>query len=299
MSSQVDAGVAELKDLQPETEFFIGIDSDGCAFDSMEIKHKECFCPAVIKHFDLQAVSKYAREVWEFVNLYSKSRGCNRFLAVPRALELLSNRKETKARGVTVPGLPGLNGWIERETKLGNPALIAEVDRNPDVDLKRCIDWSLEVNERIADLVMNIPPFPLVRESLQKIREKADVIVVSQTPLEALAREWKEQEIDQYVRLIAGQELGTKSEHIAFAASGKYDKQKMLMIGDAPGDLKAAKDNNALFFPVNPGDEEGSWELFYNEAVDRFFDGSYTSEYEAALIEKFNQYLPERATWEE
>ena len=299
MSSQVDAGVAELKDLQPETEFFIGIDSDGCAFDSMEIKHKECFCPAVIKHFDLQAVSKYAREVWEFVNLYSKSRGCNRFLAVPRALELLSNRKETKARGVTVPGLPGLNGWIERETKLGNPALIAEVDRNPDVDLKRCIDWSLEVNERIADLVMNIPPFPLVRESLQKIQEKADVIVVSQTPLEALAREWKEQEIDQYVRLIAGQELGTKSEHIAFAASGKYDKQKMLMIGDAPGDLKAAKDNNALFFPVNPGDEEGSWELFYNEAVDRFFDGSYAGEYEAALIKKFNKYLPERATWEE
>jgi hypothetical protein len=33
--------------LKPEKEFFIGIDSDGCAFDTMEIKQKECFevCP--------------------------------------------------------------------------------------------------------------------------------------------------------------------------------------------------------------------------------------------------------------
>ena len=64
-----------LKDLKPAKEFFIGIDSDGCVFDTMEIKHKECFAPMFIKHFDLQAVSKYAREVWEFVNLYSKTRG--------------------------------------------------------------------------------------------------------------------------------------------------------------------------------------------------------------------------------
>ena len=32
-----------LIELQPRYEFFIGIDSDGCAFDTMEIKHKECF----------------------------------------------------------------------------------------------------------------------------------------------------------------------------------------------------------------------------------------------------------------
>jgi hypothetical protein len=71
-----------LDDLKPAKEFFIGIDSDGCVFDTMEIKQKECFCPAFIKHFDLQKISKYARETWEFVNLYSTTRGCNRFLAV-------------------------------------------------------------------------------------------------------------------------------------------------------------------------------------------------------------------------
>ena len=70
------------------------------------------------------------------------------------------------------------------------------------------------------------------------------------------------------------------------------------MIGDAPGDYKAAKDNDALFFPVNPGAEEASWELFYNEAIDRFFEGTYAGDFETGLIDKFNSYLPENPPWE-
>ena len=46
--------------------YLVCIDSDGCVFDTMEIKHKECFCPAYIEHFGLQAVSKYARDAWDF-----------------------------------------------------------------------------------------------------------------------------------------------------------------------------------------------------------------------------------------
>ena len=45
----------------------------------MELKHKECFIPNTINYWGLQGVSKYAREAAEFVNLYSKSRGVNRF----------------------------------------------------------------------------------------------------------------------------------------------------------------------------------------------------------------------------
>src|SRR5260221_11726127 len=92
-----------LRDFTRAREFFIGIDSDGCIFDSMEIKHKECFTPMFIKHFRLQAVSKYAREVWEFVNLYSKTRGANRFPALSRALNLLRERPQVTARKVSVP----------------------------------------------------------------------------------------------------------------------------------------------------------------------------------------------------
>ncbi len=288
-----------LRDMKPEKEFFIGFDSDGCVFDSMEIKHKECFCPNYIASYNLQAVSKYAREVWEFVNLYSKSRGCNRFLAVTRAMELLGRRPETAARGVTVPELTSLRDWIGRETKLGNPALRTELEGNADEELRNVYAWSLAVNEAIESMVRNVPPFPLVRESLEKISGRADVIVVSQTPLEALEREWEEHDIDGMVRMIAGQEMGTKAEHIRYAAKDKYPSDKILMIGDAPGDFDAAKSNGALFFPVNPGHEEASWELLHGEALDRFFAGTYAGEYEERLIREFDRHLPETPSWEE
>ena len=69
------------------------------------------------------------------------------------------------------------------------------------------------------------------------------------------------------------------------------------MIGDAPGDFKAAKANGALFFPINPGKEEISWERLFNEALDRFFKGSYAGEYEAQLVKEFDACLPEHPTW--
>src|SRR5437899_78925 len=116
-----------LREFKPAQEFFIGIDSDGCIFDSMEIKHKECFTPMYIKHFQLQAVSKYAREVWDFVNLYSKTRGANRFPALSRALNLLRQRPQVLARKVSVAETSALDEWVGRETKLGNATLAAEV----------------------------------------------------------------------------------------------------------------------------------------------------------------------------
>ena len=51
-----------LKDFKPKHKFFIGIDSDGCAFDSMGIKQQECFCPWMIGYFGLQPVAEAARQ---------------------------------------------------------------------------------------------------------------------------------------------------------------------------------------------------------------------------------------------
>ena len=134
-----------LRDFKPSKEFFIGIDSDGCVFDSMEIKHKECFAPMFIKHFGLQAVSKYAREVWEFVNLYSKTRGANRFPALSRSLSLLKARPQVIARKVNVPDSKAVDEWIARETKLGNATLAAEV-KNGNKSLEQVKRWSDAVN---------------------------------------------------------------------------------------------------------------------------------------------------------
>lgn len=285
-----------LRDFKPSKEFFIGIDSDGCVFDSMEIKHKECFTPMFIKHFNLQAVSKYARETWEFVNLYSKTRGANRFPALSRALNLLRARAQVIARNVDVPETKAIDEWIARETKLGNATLAAEVQRgNKALENVKC--WSDAVNAAVEDIVKGIPPFPLFRESLMKVIVQADAMVISQTPAEALEREWAEHDIAQHVSIIAGQEMGTKTDHIKMAAKGKYADDKILMIGDAPGDHKAAKSNGALFYPIVPGREEESWKRFHDEALDRFLSGRYAGSYEQELIKQFDASLPENPSW--
>ena len=285
-----------LRDFQPTKEFFVGIDSDGCIFDSMEIKHKECFAPMFIKHWRLQAVSKYAREVWEFVNLYSKDRGCNRFPALSKSIKLLGARPPVRARGVPMPDLGALDEWIKRETKLGNATLNAEV-KNGNQGLEHVKVWSDAVNKAVEDIVFGVPPFPLVRECLAKISQRADAMCISQTPAEALKREWHEHGIDQYVKIIAGQEMGTKTEHIKFGAAGKYPTAKILMVGDALGDFNAAKKNGALFYPINPGHEESSWERLHQEALDRFFSGTYAGDYETALVKEFDACLPEKPNW--
>jgi len=288
----------ELAELNPIHEFFVGIDSDGCAFDTMEIKQKECFCPNIIKYFELQSVSKYARETWEFVNLYSIHRGYNRFIALVIFFELLAVRKDVIARNQKIPDISPLKEWISKETKLANPVLeeYAKKVKIPVIDL--ALKWSEKVNSDIAEMVYGMPPFPFVKDCLDKIVKKADVIIVSQTPMEALTREWKENNIDKYTRAMAGQEYGTKAEHIRFAAKGKYPDNKILMVGDAPRDLEAARTNGILFYPVNPGHEEASWERLCNEALDKFFNGSYKGEYENKLIEEFESYMPEEPPWE-
>ncbi|MGB2755506.1 MAG: HAD hydrolase-like protein [Phycisphaerae bacterium] len=287
----------KLKAFQPTCEYFVGIDSDGCAFDTMEPKHKECFCPTTVWIWDLASVSKYAREAWDFVNLYSKLRGCNRFLALQHVMNLLREREEVQRRSVHVPELPDLQAWTERESALGNPALEAEVKKTGNAELARCLEWSKAINEAVARVVKGVPPFPGVRESLELLAGKADMIVVSATPGEALQREWEEHGIARHMSVIAGQEMGSKKEHLQIATGGKYPPEKILMIGDAPGDLKAAQANKAMFYPINPGHEEESWARFHHEAGPKFLAGEYTRQYEAGLIAEFDKRLPEKPPW--
>ncbi len=287
-----------LADMQPEHGFFIGIDSDGCAFDTMEIKHKECFAPNIIKHWELQAVSKYAREAAEFVNLYSKWRGINRWPALVMVFDLLRERAEVQSRHVVPPRADRIREFIANDDfAKSNDGLAAYMKACPDPELDRAWAWTNAVNDTVADMVHGVPPFPWVRESLAFLADKADMIVVSATPIDALEREWKEHDIAQFVRVIAGQEMGKKQLHLQLAAGGKYKPDHILMIGDAPGDMRAAKANNALFYPINPGDEEASWKRFREEAVHKFLAGEYAGGYEAQVIAEFEAVLPETPPW--
>jgi phosphoglycolate phosphatase-like HAD superfamily hydrolase len=288
---------AALRNFSKTADFFVGIDSDGCAFDSMEVKHKECFIPNIVKSFGLAAVSKFARDVAEFLNLYSYWRGINRFPGLVMTLDLLAERSDVARRGFRVPRLPGLRSWVERETKLANPTLRAEAQRSGDADLALALEWSEAVNRSIGEIVKAVPPFPLVRESLQSLQGKADVMVVSATPNEALIREWEEHHLAPLVALIAGQEMGSKTEHLALATSGRYEKHNVLMVGDALGDYKAAEANGVLFYPIDPGDEDASWQRFHEDALPRFFSGTYAGDYMAEQLERFERKLPKTPPW--
>ncbi|OGV69966.1 MAG: hypothetical protein A2283_08135 [Lentisphaerae bacterium RIFOXYA12_FULL_48_11] len=276
---------------------FVCIDSDGCIFDTMEIKQKQCFHGLIISHWNLQPIEKYVRETAEFVNLYSKWRGNNRFIALAKMFDLLGDRKEVIAAGIKIPVLPGLKHFLSSGVALGNPELEKAVKDTGDKELESVLQWSKAVNEIVRKTVKKIPPFKWVRESLDKISRSSDMICVSQTPAEALIREWEENNLIKYPAVIAGQELGTKSEHIALAAKNKYNPDRIIMIGDAMGDLKAASENNAHFYPINPTHESKSWEFFYKEAYARFLAGTYSGEYEKSLIAEFEVLLPDKPAW--
>jgi phosphoglycolate phosphatase-like HAD superfamily hydrolase len=286
-----------LKSFQPGHDIFIGIDSDGCVFDSMEVKQKEFFIPNALKYFGLYAISKVLRETWEFVNLYSIHRGGNRFNSIIKVFELLGERKEIKDSGYRLPDLSSLRNWASAETKLGDNSLRKYFESHYDHDLENVVRWTEAVNKEIAEWLHDIPPFPHAKKAIHQISSLADLMIVSQTPLEALKREWAENDLEQYLSSIAGQEHGTKFEHIALAAKGKYPDFKILMIGDAQGDLEAAKYNGILFYPVIPGNEDQSWERFLTEGLGKFVKGTFAGSYENSLITEFRKSLPEEPPW--
>lgn len=286
-----------LKKVVKNHDCLVGIDSDGCVFDTMEIKQKECFIPNIIKYWNLQPIAKYVRETVEFVNLYSKWRGVNRWPALLMVFDMLAEREEVLERRVKIPAMKSVRDWVASESKLSNSSLKAAVERTNDKELANAYAWSEKVNADIAEMVHDIPPFPHVIQCLDKLKDVADLIVVSQTPHEALAREWQEHGIDSYVQVIAGQEMGSKAEHLKMAMEGRWSSDKVLMIGDALGDLKAAKANDAMFYPINPGHEDASWKRFSESIIDRAIEGSYRGQTMDQAIAEFEGYLPEVPPW--
>jgi phosphoglycolate phosphatase-like HAD superfamily hydrolase len=279
--------------------FFIGIDSDGTVFDTMEIKHKECFCPAIILYWDLQPVARYARQAAEFVNLYSRWRGVNRWPALVKIMDLLRERKEVVERGARIPELPQVRAFVASGSVLSNQGLADYVGSHPHPELEHALAWSEAVNQAIEEMVHGIPPFPHAMKSLREMQGKVDMLVTSGTPVDVIQREWQEHDLLKYAQSLAGQEMGTKERHILEAVSGNYAPDHMLMIGDAPGDLGAARACKAFFFPILPGREEESWQCFYQEGFHRFIQLEFDPGYQQRLIEQFMDLLPEIPPWEQ
>lgn len=295
--SPVPDAARVLADFRPEHDFFVGIDSDGCAMDAMDIKHQECFTPAYIKHWDLQPISTLARQTALFVNLGSVTRGLNRWLALRQLLDLLRDRVEVAERGVVIPDYPELTQFIDSEFPLTDKGIAAFATAYPSETIQRAIRWGEAVNAAIADMVHGCGPFPGVREAFAAMAPDVDCMTVSATPLHALQYEWTAHGLAPFMKVIAGQEMGSKAEHVEYAAKGKYPDDRILLIGDAPGDRDAAAKVHCLYYPILPGNEAGSWRRFTAEALPRFLGGTYAGAYQDGLVAEFESRLPGQVPW--
>lgn len=275
----------------------VGVDSDGCVFDTMRVKQREHFHPLILRFWGLEPVEPVLREVAEFVNLRSAGRGRNRFEALLETFERLREHPAARDSGVELPPTGALRRFLASGVPPGNPALRAALARDPDPELRRLLAWSLAVNHSIDTRMPPCPPFAGAVEALETMAARADILVVSQTPVEALRKEWGRHGLATRVRAIGGQEAGPKRVQLAEAAGGRYPPERVLMVGDAPADLEAARHAGVLFYPIVPGEEPQSWRRLREEAFPRFLDETYAGDYAETLIRHFQQTLPVDPPW--
>lgn len=270
---------------EKKQDFLVCVDSDGCAMDTMEIKHRECFAPEMIKTWNLHENEEYILNLWYDLNLYTQTRGINRFKGLAETFKIISEK------GIEIEDLDSLLNWVDTTNELSNRSLKNEIEKTNSKALKMTLEWSLNVNEAIENLPKGDEPFENVKEGLETLSKIVDISVVSSANGEALNDEWGRNELVPYLRALLGQEAGTKQHCIAELKKKGYDTDKILMVGDAPGDLQAAKNNDVRFYPILVNKEGFSWERLVNEAVPKLINGDFDEVYQNQLIEEFNNSL--------
>ena len=237
-------------------DYLVCVDSDGCAIDSMDIKHINCFGPCAVEEWGLEESSEKFLKRWNEINLYSKTRGINRFKGLAIIMEEFN-----------LPNCNDLKNWVNTTKALSNEELIAQ---NNDAFTK-VISWSQKVNKAIKNLPMP-KAFDGVLETLSTIYEKADIAIVSSANITAIEEEWIASGLLKYVSVILSQNDGSKSECIKKLLTHGYLPENVLMLGDALGDLEAATNNNVSFYPIIPGKENESFSNLKIKSFDDFIN---------------------------
>ena len=220
----------------------------------------------------------------------------NRFLTLLKSLDQLAIRPEVIARGFVPPQLNQLREYVAQGRPLNNGGLEEYLQQNPDAqEIRLVLDWSLDVNRRVAELVRGVKAFPYVRESLEAIADQADIVIVSATQTKALEREWEENGLLPLVKAVKGQEAGSKKEVIA-SLLDSYAPDHVIMVGDAPGDRDAAAANGVAFYPICPEQEDLSWAAF-NSNMEAFMAGEY-EQLQQVQVAHFETLLPQHPAWE-
>ena len=276
-----------LADYKKKHDYLVCVDSDGCAMDTMNIKHFRCFGPCMIDEWDLGEWRDELLAYWNDINLYTMTRGVNRFKGLAMTL------RKVNAEYVPVENVEDIIDWAENAKELSNGALERAITDKPEsVSLRKALAWSIAVNKSITDLPEEeIRPFPLAREALAFTHERADVAIVSSANLDAVLEEWKKHGLLEHTDIVLAQNAGSKAACIAALLEKGYEKENVLMCGDAPGDLAAAEKNGVGYFPILVNRERESWEEFMATAFERLLDRTYRGEYENKKKNEFKNNL--------
>lgn len=275
-----------LSEFKKTKDFLVCIDSDGCAMDTMDIKHIKCFGPCMVEVWQLQKWEKDILKRWNEINLYTLTRGINRFKGLSLALSEINEQYRV------IDGIDDLIYWSKNADELSNASLEKEIKKAPEKEIfKLALKWSENVNEAIKKLPESeIKPFPLVKEALKLAHEKADVAIVSSANLGAVLDEWEKHGLLEHTDIVLTQNVGSKAFCISELLKKGYDNKKVVMCGDAPGDLKAAESNKVYYFPILVKNEEKSWQGFINQGFSHLLNGSY-EEYETIIKRDFYKNL--------
>lgn len=274
--------------LQAKHDVLLAIDSDGCVFDSMTVKQR-VFRDGVVEFWGLEAAADEVHRICEWVGLFSPWRGLNRFQLILKFFQSLEQYLPTL--GSKLPTAE-LEAFVKSGLTLSMPELERWIERTGEEKLLSVLEWSREMSRRISELPP-IPAFDGIFQSLEKLHVAADLIVVSQTTEDALVREWNHAGLTGFVDVIAGAELGSKTESLKIAMEGRYGPEQAVMVGDATGDLDAAREAGCFFFPILPGDEVNSWTALCAEGLVRVQNGTFAGAYQEELISRFNSVLTE------
>ncbi len=265
-----------LTDYQRQKDFLVCVDSDGCAMDTMDVKHIKCFGPCMVAEWGLEKWREEILTRWNEINLYTMTRGINRFRGLSVALQEISERY------AAIEDLGTLVKWAAESPELSNDAVKRAIEQNPgSVILKKALNWSLAVNESINALPESEKlPFEGVKEALAHAQQYADVAIVSSANLGAVLDEWKLYGLLEHTDIVLAQDAGSKAFCIGELLKKGYAPDHVLMCGDAPGDQDAAKKNGVFYYPILVKHEKESWAEFMAEGLKHLTDGTYGGEYQ-------------------
>lgn len=279
----------ELRKYKKQKDFLVCVDSDGCAMDTMNSKHFHCFGPCMVAEWGLEKWRDEILARWNEINLFTMTRGINRFKGLAKALG------EIQERYCEIEGLAALEKWVQTTPELSNEALERAIREEDGVCLRKAHAWSVAVNQSIHELPEDEKrPFRGVREALKKAYERADVAIVSSANRGAVLDEWEKYGLLEYTDVVLAQDSGSKAFCIGELVGKGYAPAHVLMCGDAVGDLEAAEKNGVFYYPVLVRFEEESWNEFVTDGLPHLLDGTYGDGYQQEKKEKFIANLEKR-----